>query len=434
MLNTGLHHKFQIRLTDYFFRAKVILGCVLIAFALLIHTFQFLEGLKPVPVLWTLLAEMALFLLYYVVRRGKPEWVLPYNGATLFVDVLAITVALHFMGGLYSMMWSFAYLLLLAVASLFFSRRGRILYAACIFLAYSSLFHFERTGVVPRYNIFRIPESFGLDMFCWASTVLLIVVMAFVSHNYVELIARLQTFANLGRLSTELAHEIRTPLQVIEAAIRQRECPESARREVEAQTERIARFVREMLAFGRTETRRVCRIPTRELLDYSVGLVFKALPSQHGIELRKDYTPESLWVEADPDQLVKAFCNLVRNGVDSLNGPGRITVSLSRYGFEWIRIDVRDTGSGIDRSEIRKIFEPFYTTKSGRRGAGLGLAIAKKFVEANGGRIEVQSRPREGSVFTVKLPLAAEQSPPGGMDAEGSSPLVLAKGRESGSL
>jgi two-component system sensor histidine kinase HydH len=434
MLNTGLKHKFQIRLADYFFRAKVILGCVLIAFTLFVHTFQFLEGIKPAPVIGTLLAEMALFLFYFFLRRQKPEWVLPYNAATLFVDVLAITVALHFTGGVYSMMWSFAYLLLLAVASLFFSRRGRILYAVYIFLAYSSLFHFERTGVVPRHNIFRVPESFGLDLFCWASTVLLIVVMALVAHNYVELLGRFQTFANLGLLSTELAHEIRTPLQVIEAAVQRQEFPATLRREVQAQTERIARFIREMLAFGRTETRRVCRVPVRELLDSSVGLVLKGMSDLNGIEITKDYPSESLWVEADPDQLAKAFSNLVRNGLDSLDGKGNLKVSLSRDGFEWLRVDIRDTGRGIDRSEFRKIFEPFYTTKSGRRGAGLGLAIAKKFVEANGGRIEVRSRPREGSVFTVKLPLAAEQSPPGGMDAEGSSPLVLAKGRESGSL
>lgn len=409
MLNTGLHHKFQIRLADYFFRAKVILGCALIAFSLFFHTFQYLEGIKPVPIIGTLLAEMALFLLYFPLRRRKPEWVLSYNAATLFVDVLAITVALHFMGGIYSMMWSFAYLLLLAVASLFFSRRGRIVYAIYVFLAYSSLFHFERTGVVPRYNIFSIPESFGLDLFCWASTVLLIVVMALVAHNYVELLGRFQTFANLGRLSTELAHEIRTPLQVIDAAVQRQEFPAAARKEVQAQTERIARFIREMLAFGRTETRRVCRVPVRELLDYSVGLVLKGMSGQDGIEVSKDYAPEALWVEADPDQLAKAFCNLVRNGLDSLNGRGRLAVRLSRYGFEWLRIEIRDTGSGIDRSEFQKIFEPFYTTKSGRRGAGLGLAIAKKFVEANGGRIEVHSRPGEGSVFTVKLPLAAEQ-------------------------
>lgn len=409
MLNTGLHHKFQIRLADYFFRAKVILGCALLAFALFFHTFQFLEGTQPAPVIGTLLGEMALFLLYYALRSQKPEWALTYNAATLFVDVLAITVALHYTGGVYSMMWSFAYLLLLAVASLFFSRRGRILYAVYIFLAYSSLFHFERTGVVPRHNIFQVPVSFGLDLFCWASTVLLIVVMAVVAHNYVELLGRFQTFANLGRLSTELAHEIRTPLQVIEAATERQEFPGAAKREVRAQTERIARFIREMLAFGRTETRRVCRVPVRELLDYSVGLVFKGLSAPNGIELARDYAPEALWVEADPDQLAKAFCNLVRNGLDSMDGRGRLTVSLSRYGFEWVRIDIRDTGSGIDRSEFRKIFEPFYTTKSGRRGAGLGLAIAKKFVEANGGRIEVQSRPGEGSVFTVKLPLAAER-------------------------
>jgi signal transduction histidine kinase len=91
-----------------------------------------------------------------------------------------------------------------------------------------------------------------------------------------------------------------------------------------------------------------------------------------------------------------------------MNGQGRLSVRVARYGFEWLQVEIQDTGVGIQKSEFQKIFEPFYTTKLGRRGVGLGLAIAKKFVEANNGRIEVESRVGDGSKFTVKLPLATD--------------------------
>ena len=96
----------------------------------------------------------------------------------------------------------------------------------------------------------------------------------------------------------------------------------------------------------------------------------------------------------------------------------RVDAECGDYGYDqWIEIRSegyetreefdQDTGTGMERAEFDRIFEPFYTTKTGRRGVGLGLAIAKKFIEANNGRVEVDSRLGEGSLFTVRLPLSA---------------------------
>ena len=407
MINHALRQNFQKRLIDYFFKAKVIISLLLLACMFCFHYFRFF-GLEALPIILTLLAELLVFVFYYFIRSNKPEWVLHYNVASLWIDILAITVALHYFGGIYSMMWSFFYLVLIAIASLFLSRKGRIVFSVCVLAAYSCLFHLEFNGLVPRHNIFRVPQSDGLDLFCWASTAVLIFIMVVVSNNFVEILSRSQTFANLGRLSTELAHEIRTPLQVIEGVVHRVECPESMRKEIHGQTERIATFIREILALGREERRRITRLRIQDLVEYSVNLIFQAMPVHPGIHLETSFCQEDLWVEGDTDQLLKAFSNLVRNGIDSMNGQGRLSVRVARYGFEWLQVEIQDTGVGIQKSEFQKIFEPFYTTKLGRRGVGLGLAIAKKFVEANNGRIEVESRVGDGSKFTVKLPLATD--------------------------
>jgi len=408
VINPALPQSFQRPLIDYFFKSKLIVGFILLACSFFFHYFRFF-GVEAIPTIVTLLAELAIFGSYFFVRAARPEWVLRYNLASLGVDILAVTLALHYLGGIYSMMWPIPYLLLIAIASLFLSRKGRILFSVYVFLVYGFLFHLEHNQILSRHNVFGIPESSGLDLFCLASMAFLILVMSLVSNNFVELLGRFQAFACLGRFSTEVAHEIRTPLQVIENVVHGEPLPRRVSSEILGQIERMSRFVREMLAFGREERQQVTRIRIQDLVGYSADLVFKALPARNGIELEKRFCEEDGMVDGDMEQLVKAFSNLVRNGVDSMNGHGQLDVTVSRFGFEWLQVEVRDTGTGILKSEIPKIFEPFYTTKAGRRGIGLGLAIAKKFIEAHGGRIEVESLLGAGTRFTVKLPLAVAE-------------------------
>jgi len=394
MINRDLNQDFLSTLIDYFFKAKIILGLTCLSLLLFFHYFQLL-GVEARPIIFTFAIELAVWASYFLVRARRPESVFRYNSVNLWIDVVAMTIALHYFGGIYSMIWAAAYLLLIACSSLFLSKRGRVLFAAYVILAFSLLCYLEHHGVIPRYNIFRIPPSTGMDIFFWSSTSLIILAAAILTNKLGEVLSRLERFANLGRLSTELAHEIRTPLQVIEGLLHRVETSEDTKKEIRAQTERIARFVKEILALGREERRRVATLRIQDIVDHSVNLILKAMPARPGIRVERDFCEEELWVDGDADQLIKAFSNLVRNGIDSM------------YGFEWLQVDIQDTGTGMERVEFDRIFEPFYTTKTGRRGVGLGLAIAKKFIEANNGRIEVDSRLGEGSQFTVRLPLSA---------------------------
>jgi signal transduction histidine kinase len=406
MINRDLNQDLQSALVEYFFKAKIILGLTCLSLLLFFHYFRFL-GVEARPIIFTFAIELSIWASYFPLRSRRPESVLRYNAASLWIDVIAVTVALHYFGGIYSMIWGAAYLLLIACSSLFFSKTGRVLFAVYVILSFSLLCHLEHHGVIPRHNIFRVPPSTGMDIFFWSSTSLIIFAAAVLTNKMGEVLSRLEQFANLGRLSTELAHEIRTPLQVIEGLLHGQETPEEAKKEIRIQTERISRFVKEILALGREERLRVATLRIQDIVDHSVNLILKALPAGPGLRVERDFCDEELWVDGDADQLIKAFSNLVRNGVDSMDGEGRLSVKVSRHGFEWLQVDIEDTGNGMERGEFDRIFEPFYTTKAGRRGVGLGLAIAKKFIEANHGRIEVDSRLGEGSLFTVRLPLSA---------------------------
>ena len=348
MINRDLNQDLQGTLVDYFFKAKIILGLTCLSLLLFFHYFRFL-GVEAQFIIFTFAIEIGIWASFFPVRARRPESVFRYNTVSLWIDVIAVTVALHYFGGIYSMIWAAAYLLLIGCSSLFLSKRGRVLFAAYVILAFSLLCCLEHFGVIPRHNIFRIPASTGMDIFFWSSTSLIIFAAAVLTNKLGEVLSRLERFANLGRLSTELAHEIRTPLQVIEGLLHCAETSEDTKKEIRAQTERIARFVKEILALGREERLRVATLRIQDIVDHSVSLILKALPPRPGIRVDRDFCEEELWVDGDADQLIKAFSNLVRNGIDSMDDSGRLSVKVSRYGFEWLQVDIQDTGTGIQR-------------------------------------------------------------------------------------
>jgi signal transduction histidine kinase len=104
----------------------------------------------------------------------------------------------------------------------------------------------------------------------------------------------------------------------------------------------------------------------------------------------------------DPDQLTQVLWNIARNGIEAMEGRGRLALNVCRNNGE-VMITVADTGRGIPSEERWRIFQPFFSKKPG--GTGLGLAIAQRIVTAHGGRIDVDSTPEQGSRFTIRLPL-----------------------------
>jgi signal transduction histidine kinase len=108
-------------------------------------------------------------------------------------------------------------------------------------------------------------------------------------------------------------------------------------------------------------------------------------------------------VRADPEQISRVFANIISNAIQAMNTEGgELTIETDEDG-DFVSVKFGDTGCGIPAWNLEKIFEPLFTTKP--KGFGLGLAISKRLVEENGGKIEVTSQAGQGSIFTVKLPL-----------------------------
>ena len=135
--------------------------------------------------------------------------------------------------------------------------------------------------------------------------------------------------------------------------------------------------------------------------------VFRREATLKGISLALD-VDASVWLSVDANQIKSVLWNLLGNARDATDAGGRIAVRLKGQIGQAL-LEIEDSGQGISAEDLPRIFDPFFTTKTG--GTGLGLAIVHKVVEAHGGRIAVRSEPGRGSMFSVTLPLAAQQEP-----------------------
>ena len=221
-------------------------------------------------------------------------------------------------------------------------------------------------------------------------------------------LARTERLAELGMLSAGVAHEINNPLAIIRgnAELLQMELPQQPDsqeevREILTQVGRINRIVGSLLTLARQERRQISRFPLNPLLDEILDQIGHQIPlASYSIE--RSYREQNLQLLADREQLRQVFTNLILNGLQAMEGGGRLTISAgTSQGMQVIT--VTDSGPGITPEQQQRLFTPFYRTK--QHGTGLGLAVSWGIVRNHGGSIEVHSVPGQGSGFAVRLPL-----------------------------
>ena len=354
--------------------------------------------------------EIFLFGPYYILVNRFPKRYVFYNYLCILIDIISITIALHYMGGINSLILQVIYLFIIGATSIFFYKLGCYLVATTCFFAYSILYITEYAGLIPKHNIFNIKLTGGQYLFIWLSMTFLIYLTAFLSSSFFEILRKSKKYADMGRFLTQIAHEIRNPIGIIDNEIKAlNHVPGFDSRVIKEQTSRIASFINEILAYSRDEEVFCTNIKLNDVIDLSLNYVVKAIHKTKKINIIKEYCSDELPIKGNLSQLQKAFINILKNAVDSMDGGGTLTIGMSRHSVSWASVKITDTGKGIAPEDFAKIFEPFYTKKSGKRGIGLGLAIAKKFIDSHEGIIEVDSRYGCGSTFTVKIPLIADQ-------------------------
>jgi len=229
-------------------------------------------------------------------------------------------------------------------------------------------------------------------------------------------LGRAERLSAVGMLAAGVSHELNNPLGIIlstagnlREALGVHPCAEDVAI-IEAETKRCRGIIQGLLNFAASGESHPVEVDVNDLLRDTFTLAVRD-ERAHALSVRwqLDHSLPKLWI--DPRQMQQVFLNLLMNAADAMAGVGEVAVRTSESiegGRRKVQVAFSDQGCGISPTDLEHIFDPFYTTKKGGAGYGLGLAVSYGIVAAHGGDITVVSELGHGTTFTITLPLRAE--------------------------
>lgn len=233
-----------------------------------------------------------------------------------------------------------------------------------------------------------------------------------------------QRLESVGRLAAGVAHDfnnlmtiVMTNAEMLEESLGNNEYARGQVKQIFGAADRGVALTRQLLAFSRRQPQQRTHLDVSSVVTDLIPLIRTLVGSR--IRIRVEAPPNLPTVLADRSQLEQVVLNLASNARDAMPRSGDLFLSVThtdsgppnRSGSSWIRLDARDTGTGIDPSIVSKVFDPFFTTKDEGRGTGLGLATVYGIADQTGGAVTVNSELSKGSTFSVWLPATGERKP-----------------------
>ena len=220
-------------------------------------------------------------------------------------------------------------------------------------------------------------------------------------HNRIKL---QENFAALGEMSAGIAHEFKNSLATIVGYAQMSmgegdvKTLQNYARELHKESQALSHMVTDFLNFARPVLTSINAVDLAQLLENTISDLRSLRPGKYEVRFQ---AAESAIAPCDATLMRQAFLNLLINAVEALGPAGAIDVSVVKEN-KLVRIAIEDNGHGITEDVLKKIFIPFFTTKT--QGTGLGLSLVQKIVLAHNGRIEVRSTPGSGTRFLVTVP------------------------------
>jgi two-component system NtrC family sensor kinase len=232
-----------------------------------------------------------------------------------------------------------------------------------------------------------------------------------------------EKMALIGRMAASVAHEINNPLQIIgdqagwldellseeePSSLKNSDEYRSAILKIRAQVKRASTITHRLLGFSRSTDGLKSATDLNALVEETVSFLEKEAHN-HRITIRRCLDSMLPLITTDSSQLQQVFLNILNNGVDAIGDDGEIAITTSLVGKQ-IMVEFADNGPGLSEDALKKVFEPFYTTKKMGSGTGIGLAISYNIMERLGGSIEARNGVQGGCIFRVTLPALLGQT------------------------
>ncbi|MGG2934017.1 ATP-binding protein [Bacillus pacificus] len=227
-----------------------------------------------------------------------------------------------------------------------------------------------------------------------------------------ELLNKSDTLAAIGQLAAGVAHEVRNPLTVIKGFIQlfqiNKEDQEKYFDLMLSEIERIEAILQEFLSIAKTDELSTEKKNLYQIFKNVVSLInTKAIMTNIQVELYAD--SKDIIIECSENQLKQVFINILQNSIEAMPDGGRISIHIKEIGKDGIIISVIDKGIGIPEERIKRLGEPFYSTKE--KGTGIGLMLSYKIIESHQGNISIMSEVGVGTTVTIYLPKIQSKKP-----------------------
>lgn len=228
--------------------------------------------------------------------------------------------------------------------------------------------------------------------------------------------------ASVGELAAGIAHEINNPVAImveeagwIEDLLSEEDLQASenlgefkrALKQIKTQGIRCKEITHKLLSFARKTDPKLKMVFLNDLLQEVVGLSEQSAKYSN-VKIIKHLTPDLPVISISPSEMQQVLLNLINNAIDAMDTKGGQIEITTRMENDYVVVDVADTGHGIPRADLQRIFDPFYTTKPVGKGTGLGLSICYGIVKKMGGEITVNSAVGLGTTFHVRIPVSEE--------------------------
>jgi two-component system, sporulation sensor kinase E len=211
----------------------------------------------------------------------------------------------------------------------------------------------------------------------------------------------------VGELAAGIAHEIRNPMTALKGFIQLlqgsiKEDYSMYFNVIMSELKRIESIITEFLVLAKPQAIQYQQNDICKIMQDTIDLI-NVQAMMHSVQIVADFAPQLPLIYCEPNQLKQVFINILKNAIEVMPKGGDITVRIRQIDGNHIRISITDQGCGIPHDKIKKLGEPFYTTKE--RGTGLGLMVSYKIIEEHQGKIDVESEVGVGTTFHITLPI-----------------------------